>query len=108
MGSSPIRRTRKVKMIDTEKRNPGKYKEEYSEIFHGKKVHVTEETVVGRNFEIISFSKEYNPPIPYKMPPDGEYENSVTKVVKGKTIITETRFVIENGTVISHETNVRS
>jgi len=53
-------------MIDVEKREPGKYKEEYSKIIHGIKVRITEETVVGRKFEILSFSREYDPAIPYK------------------------------------------
>ena len=52
-------------MKDTQKREPGKYKEEYSMIFYGKKIHVIEEYTIGRNFEVLSFSREYNPPIPY-------------------------------------------
>ena len=54
-------------MKDKEKRTPGKYKEEYSKIIQGKKVHITEETVVGRDFEILSFSREYDPPLPYEV-----------------------------------------
>ena len=53
-------------MVDEKKRAKGKYKEVYSKIIYGVKVEITEETFVGRNFEIMNFSREYNPPIPYK------------------------------------------
>ena len=53
-------------MIDTEKRNPGKYQDKYSKIINGVKVQIVEDTVVGRKFEILSFSREYHPPVPFK------------------------------------------
>jgi len=53
-------------MKDNEKRNAGKYKDEYSKIINGVKVRITEETVVGRDYEILSFARSYDPPIPYK------------------------------------------
>ena len=52
-------------MKDINMRDKGTYKEEYSTIIYGMKVHVIETTVVGRNSEILNFSREYNPPIPY-------------------------------------------
>ena len=53
-------------MIDEKKRNKGKYKETFSKIIDGKRVQITEETTIGRNFEILGFSRGYNPPIIYK------------------------------------------
>ena len=53
-------------MKDVKNRVKGKYTEEYSMIVYGVKVQIKEETVVGRDFEVMSFSREYNPPVPYK------------------------------------------
>ncbi len=53
-------------MKDKEKRIKGTYTEVYSKIINGVKVEITEETKVGRSFEIIGFSRGYNPPVPYK------------------------------------------
>jgi hypothetical protein len=52
-------------MIDEKKREQGKYIDKYSKIIHGKKVEITETTVVGRRYEVLSFAREYNPPVPY-------------------------------------------
>jgi len=84
-------------MIDIEKRNPGKYQGKYSKIVNGVKVQITEDTVVGRKFEILSFSREYNPAIPY-IRRDGIKVNVYTG--KDKIKVTETT-TIENGKVIS-------
>ena len=91
-------------MKDTEKRAKGKYKEVYSKIIDGVKVEITEETFIGRDYEVMNFAREYNPPVPYKMPSDGKYENTVTKTVKGKTFTTVTVFEIKDKKVINHKT----
>jgi hypothetical protein len=52
-------------MTDEKKRNPGKYSEEYSKIVHGKKVRIKETTVVGRKHEILSFTREFDPAVPF-------------------------------------------
>ena len=52
-------------MKDTKKRDKGTYKEEYSKIINGTKVQITEITKVGRDYEILSFDRDYNPPVPY-------------------------------------------
>jgi len=52
-------------MTDEKKREQGKYVDEYSKIIYGKKVQITETTVVGRGYEILSFAREYNPPLAY-------------------------------------------
>ena len=52
-------------MIDTEKREKGTYVEEFSKIINGVKVQIKEETKVGRDFEIIGFTRNYNPAVPY-------------------------------------------
>jgi len=51
-------------MKDTKERKQGKYSEEYSKIVNGVKVQIKEETIVGRDFEIMSFSRDYNPAVP--------------------------------------------
>ena len=53
-------------MKDSEKRDKGKYKDSFSKIINGTKVQITEETKVGRDFEILGFSRSYNPPVPHK------------------------------------------
>lgn len=53
-------------MKDEQKRIKGTYTEVYSKIIYGVKVEITEETKVGRDFEIIGFSRGYNPAIPFK------------------------------------------
>ena len=53
-------------MKDTEQRPKGNYTEVYSKIINGVKVEITEETKVGRDFEIIGFSRSYNPAVPFK------------------------------------------
>jgi len=52
-------------MKDEQKRKKGKYKEEYSKIIYGVKVHIIEELKIGRDYEILGFSRTYDPPIPY-------------------------------------------
>jgi len=52
-------------MKDEEKRNPGKYKVEYDRYLYGEKIQVIEEVVIGRDFEVLSFSRGYIPPIPF-------------------------------------------
>jgi hypothetical protein len=51
---------------DERKRAQGKYQEKFSKIIHGVKVQITEDTVVGRDYEILSWARSYDPPIPYK------------------------------------------
>ncbi len=64
-------------MKDEQKRKQGKYSDEYSKIVNGVKVQIKEETVVGRDYEIMSFYREYNPAVP----------SSVNMFIKkGKTI----------------------
>ena len=53
-------------MKDTEKREKGKYTTTYEMVQDDVTYTVTETTVVGRDFEIMNFQREYNPPIPYK------------------------------------------
>ena len=45
-------------MKDTKKREKGKYKEDFVKIVNGQPYHMIEETTIGRDFEIISFSRE--------------------------------------------------
>jgi len=52
-------------MKDTKERKQGKYTDEYSKIVNGVKVQIKEDTVIGRDYEILSFSREYNPAVPY-------------------------------------------
>ena len=52
-------------MKDEQKREKGKYIEEYSKIMNGVKVQVKEETQVGRDYEILGFSRAYDPAIPF-------------------------------------------
>ena len=88
-------------MIDEKQRPKGKYTDEYSEIIYGVKVHIKETTVVGRNFEVMNFAREYDPAIPY-VATEGIHVNKYTTNVKGvDTNITETTVVNENGKVTS-------
>ena len=52
-------------MKDEQKREKGKYIEEYSKIVNGVKVQITEETQVGRDYEILGFYRAYDPAIPF-------------------------------------------
>ena len=53
-------------MKDTEKREKGKYTITYEIIQDDVTYNVIEVTTVGRDFEIMNFQREYQPPIPYK------------------------------------------
>ena len=57
---------KRIHVKDIENREKGKYKEDYSKIINGTKVQITEETTVGRDFEILGFNRSYNPPVPHK------------------------------------------
>lgn len=86
-------------MKDTKEREKGKYVDEYSKIINGKKVQIKETTTVGRGFEIMSFDREYNPSIPYKIK-DGTYINSYSTKESGKNVNIVETTVISNGKVI--------
>ena len=87
-------------MQDEKQRAKGKYTEKYSKIINGVKVQITEETKVGRDFEIMSFDRTYNPPIPY-IPKDGTFVNTYCTNEKGKDIKVIETTIIENKKVIS-------
>jgi hypothetical protein len=53
-------------MKDFKKRSKGKYKEEFIKNIDGKNYKIIEEYSIGRNYEILNFSRSYSPPIPYK------------------------------------------
>ena len=52
-------------MKDVSERDKGKYEETYTITIDEVIYTITEVTVVGRNFEILSFTREYNPPLKY-------------------------------------------
>jgi len=54
-------------MKDIEERSAGKYSEDRIEVIDNIKTEITETTIVGRNFEILNFVREYNPPIKFKI-----------------------------------------
>ena len=53
-------------MKDEKNREQGKYTEKYFKMYNGVNTEITEETKVGRDFEILSFARTYNPPVPYE------------------------------------------
>ena len=60
-------------MKDEERREKGKYTIKYSKNIDNKMYEITETTIIGRDFEILNFVREYNPPLIYKHPqPSGE------------------------------------
>ena len=69
-------------MQDEQKRESGKYVEEFSKVIYGVKVQIKETTVIGRDFEIMNFTREYEPAIPY-IATEGEQVNTYTTKVKG-------------------------
>ena len=84
-------------MKDEQRRDKGKYIEETETAI--------EETVIGNNYEILSFSREYFNPEPYKITrADGSYENIITKSIKGKTFKIITTTVIKDFLVVDHFT----
>jgi len=52
-------------MKDIEKREKGKYKKTFKKIIDSKEYTITEEYTIGRDFEIIGYSREFNPAITY-------------------------------------------
>jgi len=52
-------------MIDSEKRSPGKYIKKYSINKNGISYKIKELITIGRNYEVLNYVKEYNPPIPF-------------------------------------------
>ena len=53
-------------MIDKEKRVPGTYTEIKNKNINNVIYKITETVKVGKNFEILNFVREYNPPLAYK------------------------------------------
>ncbi len=57
-------------MKDEMKREKGKYVEQFSKTVDNREdvtvYKIIETTIVGRNYEVLSFVREYDPAIPYK------------------------------------------
>ncbi len=86
-------------MKDEKQRVKGKYIDEYSKIINGMKVQITETTKIGRDYEVLSFDRDYNPALPF-IPNDGTYVNTYTTNVKGKDVTYIETTVIENQKVV--------
>jgi hypothetical protein len=54
-------------MKDTQERPKGRYEEVFEKIVNGEKFIMTETTIVGRDFEIMNFQREYKPGIKFPM-----------------------------------------
>jgi len=51
-------------MKDEDKRPKGKYVISYEKTVNGIETTVTETTIVGKYFEVLSYQFDYNPPVP--------------------------------------------
>ncbi len=53
-------------MKDEQEREQGRHIEVYEKVMNGVNQTITETTIVGKNFEVINFTREYNPGYVYK------------------------------------------
>ena len=54
-------------MKDEQKRDKGRYEEVFTKVHNGETFIMIETTVVGRNYEVMNFQREYKPGIKFPM-----------------------------------------